>query len=245
MSEGQNQPGSSSVDPPDGVTVLSKVAGGNSSPPLAAMDEAHLIVLLRSGNEAAFASLFERHHTSMLRLARVYVPAAAVAEEVVQEAWLGVFRGLHQFKEKSSLKTWIFRILTNCAKTRALREGRSIPFSSMLDYEIQFNESAVEAHRFIPVDDPQGKGSWANYPQRWDNIPEECLLSQETRACIEHAVEVLPPVQRAVITLRDIEGWTSDEVCRFLEISEVNQRVLLHRARSKVRRALEQYFREE
>jgi RNA polymerase sigma-70 factor, ECF subfamily len=245
MSEGQNQPVSSSVNPPDGVTILSKVVGGNSSPPLASMDETHLIDLLRGGNEAAFVSLIERYHASMLRVAKLYVSANAVAEEVVQEAWLGVFRGLHQFKEKSSLKTWIFRILTNCAKTRALREGRSIPFSSMLDYEIQFNESAVEAHRFIPADDPQGKGSWATPPQRWDTLPEARLLSQETHACIELAVEALPPVQRTVMTLRDIEGWTSDEVCRFLEISEVNQRVLLHRARSKVRRALEQYFRGE
>lgn len=243
MSEGQNQP----ANPHDGATVLSKAADGNSSPSLASIDDAQLIKLLRGGNEAAFVALIERHHASMLRLARVYVSANAVAEEVVQEAWLGVLRGLPQFKEKSSLKTWIFRILTNCAKTRALREGRSIPFSSMQEYEseIQSNEPAVEGHRFIPADDPQGKGSWATHPQRWDNIPEERLLSQETHACIKHAVEALPPFQRAVITLRDIEGWTADEVCRSLEISEVNQRVLLHRARSKVRRALEKYFSEE
>ena len=244
MSEGQNQPGSSAGHSPDGVTVLSKVVDGNAPSP-SAMDEAHLITLLRSGNEVAFASLIERYHAPMLRLARVYVSANAIAEEVVQEAWLGVFRGLHQFKEQSSLKTWIFRILTNCAKTRAQRESRSIPFSSMLDDEIQFNEPAVEAHLFIPADDPQGKGSWVSSPQRWDNIPEDRLLSQETRACIEQAVEALPPVQRTVITLRDIEGWTSDEVCHSLAISEVNQRVLLHRARSKVRRTLEKYFSEE
>ena len=238
MSEGQNQP----ANPSEGATVLSNAADGNASLLLASMDDGHLIEFLRDGNEAAFVALIERYHAPMLRLAKVYVAANAVAEEVVQEAWLGVFRGLHQFQEKSSLKTWIFRILTNCAKTRALREGRSIPFSSMLDNEIQFNEPAVEAHRFIPADDPQGKGAWATNPPRWDNIPEERLLSQETHACILHAVEALPAGQRAVITLRDIEGCTSDEVCRFLEISEVNQRVLLHRARSKVRRALEKYF---
>lgn len=241
MSEGQNQP----TNLPDGVTVLSKVVDGNSSPPLATRDDAHLIELLRSGNEAAFVSLIERHHASMLRLARMYVSAHAVAEEVVQEAWLGVFRGLPQFKEKSSLKTWIFRILTNCAKTRALREDRSIPFSAMLDNETRFNEPAVEAQRFIPANDPQGKGAWASFPQGWDNIPEARLLSQETRIYIDHAVEALPPGQRTVITLRDIEGWTSEEVCHSLEISEVNQRVLLHRARSKVRHALEKYFSEE
>ena len=241
MSDGQNQPANS----PDGVTVLPEVAGGHAPPPLASMEDAHLIELLRSGDEAAFTALIDHYNASMLRLARVYVSTNAVAEEVVQEAWLGMFRGLHQFQERSSLKTWIFRILTNCAKTRALREGRSIPFSSLVDYETQFHEPAVEAQRFIPADDPQGKGSWATFPSSWDTIPEDRLLSQETYACIGQAIEALPPGQRAVITLRDIEGWTSEEVCPFLEISEINQRVLLHRARSKVRRALEKYFSEE
>lgn len=241
MSEGQNQP----TNLPDGVTVLSKVVDGNSSPPLATRDDADLIELLRSGNEAAFVALIERYHVRMLRLARVYVSSNAVAEEVVQEAWLGVLHGLQQFQERSSLKTWIFRILTNCAKTRALREARSIPFSAMLDDEARFNEPAVEAQRFIPADDPQGKGTWASFPRSWDNIPEARLLSQETRNYIDHAIEALLPGQRMVITLRDIEGWTSEEVCHLLEISEVNQRVLLHRARSKVRHALEKYFSEE
>lgn len=241
MSEGQNQP----TNLPDGVTVLSKVVDGNSSSPLVTREDADLIELLRSGNEAAFVALIERYHVRMLRLARVYVSSNAVAEEVVQEAWLGMFRGLHEFQERSSLKTWIFRILTNCAKTHALRESRSIPFSAMVDDETRFNEPAVEAQRFIPADDPQGKGAWAAFPQSWDNIPEARLLSQETRIYIDHAVEALPPVQRMVITLRDIEGWTSEEVCHSLEISEVNQRVLLHRARSKVRHALEKYFSEE
>lgn len=245
MSDGQKQPANSSVNPPDGVTVLAKGVTSNSSIPLALVNDTHLLEMLRNSNEAAFVVLIDHYHASMFRLAKVYVSTNAVAEEVVQEAWLGVLRGIHQFQEKSSLKTWIFRILTNCAKTRALREGRSIPFSSMPDYETQFNEPAVDAHRFIPADDPHGKGFWIIYPQRWDNIPEDRLLSQETRACINHAIEALSPVQRMVITLRDIEGWTSDEVCRFLDLSEANQRVLLHRARSKVRSALEQYFSEE
>ena len=245
MSEGQNQSASSSVNSPDGVTILSKGVTGNSSIPLASIDDGQLIEMLRLGNEAAFVALINRHHASMFRLAKVYVSTNAIAEEVVQEAWLGVLRGLHQFQEKSSLKTWIFRILTNCAKTRALREGRSIPFSSIPDYETQFQEPSVDAHRFTPPNDPQGKGIWTIYPQRWDNTPEDRLLSQETRACIDHAIEALSPDQRMVITLRDIEGWTSIEVCRFLKLSEANQRVLLHRARSKVRSALEQYLSEE
>ena len=245
MSEGQKQPASPSINSPDEVTVLAKDVTSNSSMPLPLVNDTHLLAMLRDGNEAAFVVLIDRYHASMFRLAKVYVSTNAVAEEVVQEAWLGVLRGIHQFQEKSSLKTWIFRILTNCAKTRALREGRSIPFSSISDYETQASEPAVDAHRFMPADDPQGRGSWTIYPQRWDNIPEDRLLSQETRACINHAIAALSPGQRMVITLRDIEGWTSEEVCRFLDLSEANQRVLLHRARSKVRSALEQYFNEE
>ena len=245
MSDGQKQSTHSSVNPPDGATVLANDVTTHSSIPLSLVSDIHLLEMLRNGNEAAFVVVIDRYHASMFRLAKVYVSTNAVAEEVVQEAWLGVLRGIHQFQEKSSLKTWIFRILTNCAKTRALREGRSIPFSSMHDYETQFNEPAVDAHRFTPEDDPHGKGSWTIFPQRWDTIPEARLLSQETRACINHAIEALPPVQRMVITLRDIEEWTSDEVRRFLDLSEANQRVLLHRARSKVRSALEQYFNEE
>ncbi len=242
MNTEPNRPASLS----DGVIVEPEAAeSSHSSIPREAANDIHLLEMLRHGNEAAFVSLIDRYYTSMLRLALVYVPTKAVAEEVVQEAWLGVLQGLRRFEGRSSLKTWIFRILTNCAKTRALREGRSIPFSSMPNYEAQFHEPAVDPERFIPPDDPQGKGRWATYPQTWDSIPEACLLSQETQAYIERAIEALLPSQRAVITLRDIEGWTSDEVCRLLEISQANQRVLLHRARSKVRRALERYLGEE
>ena len=141
---------------------------------------------------------------------------------------MGVLSGLKRFEGRSSLKTWIFRILTNCAKTRAQREGRSIPFSSLP--ELDSNEPAVDPDRFRSADQ-----QWVSFPQSWDEIPEERILSDETRAYIEGAIEALPPDQREVITLRDIEGWTAEETCSFLGVSEANQLVLLHRARSKVR----------
>ena len=157
---------------------------------------------------------------------------------------MGVISGLKRFEGRSSLKTWIFRILTNCAKTRALREGRSVPFSSLPEFDSNASEPAVDPDRFLSADQ-QWVGQWVSFPRSWDEIPEERILSDETRAYIEGAIEALPPSQREVITLRDIEGWTAEETCSFLGVSEANQRVLLHRARSKVRQALEQYFEEE
>jgi RNA polymerase sigma-70 factor (ECF subfamily) len=174
----------------------------------------------------------------------VYVRAWAVAEEVVQETWMAVLEGLNRFEGRSSLKTWLFRILTNCAITRAQRESRSIPFSSLLEHNADFSEPAVEPDRFLPAD-RQWPGHWVSFPSNWEEMPEERLLSQETHACLERAIEALPPNQREIIILRDIEGWTSEETCSFLVISEGNQRVLLHRARSKVRNVLEKYFEEE
>ena len=211
--------------------------------PVAFTDESRLIEMLRNGDEDAFVSLIERHHRTMLRLAMIYVSEAAVAEDVVQEAWLGVLRGLNRFEGRSSLKTWIFRILTNCAKTRALREKRSVTFSSLSDPEVNFDEPAVDPDRFLPPDSP-APGGWISPPANWDEIPEKRFLSQETHTYIISAIAALPSGQRTVITLHDIEGWPSGEICNVLGISETNQRVLLHRARSKVRRALEQYFDE-
>ena len=210
---------------------------------VASTDESLLIEMLRNGDEDAFVSLIERYHTTMLRLAMIYVSERVVAEDVVQEAWLGVLRGLDRFEGRSSLKTWIFRILTNCAKTRALRERRSVTFSSLSDLEVNFDEPAVDPDRFLPADS-RTPGHWVSPPANWDEIPEERFLSQETHACIISAIEALPPGQRTVITLHDIESWASKEICSVLAISETNQRVLLHRARSKVRRALEQYLDE-
>jgi len=186
----------------------------------------------------------ERYSPSMLRIASLYTPSRAVAEDVVQETWLGVLQGLDRFEGRSSLKTWIFRILTNRAKTRGQRERRSIPFSSLADRETDPSEPAVDPSRFQSDDDRFPHG-WASPPASWDEVPEERLLSTETLSKVEEAIAELPEMQRLVITLRDIEGWSSQEVCNFLDISETNQRVLLHRARSKVRRALEEYLASE
>ena len=207
-------------------------------------DDLHLIEQLRNGNQDAFMVLIDRYATAMLRLAMVYVRVWAVAEEVVQETWMGVLEGLGRFEGRSSLKTWMFRILTNCAKTRAQREGRSIPFSSLEDNDTDHAEYTVDPGRFLPVDH-QWPGYWISFPSNWEEMPEDRMLSQETYACIHHAIETLPPKQREIIILRDMEGWNAEETCSFLGISVVNQRVLLHRARSKVRGMLEKYFEED
>ena len=227
----------------DVATAQRTITGANPATVVASADDLHLIEQLRSGNEAAFVSLIDRYAPTMLRLAMVYVTAWAVAEEVVQETWMAVLEGLNHFEGRSSLKTWMFRILTNRAITRAQREGRSIPFSSLSDYYTVLVEPAVDPDRFLPADH-QWSGHWVSFPANWQEMPEDRLLSQETRACIHRAIEALPPNQREIIILRDIEGWTSEETCSFLGISEGNQRVLLHRARSKVRNALEKYFQE-
>jgi RNA polymerase sigma-70 factor, ECF subfamily len=204
-------------------------------------DEQRLVASLRVGDESAFEMLIDRYHGPLLRLAMLYVPSRAVAEEVVQETWLGVLQGLARFEGRSSLKTWIFRILTNRARTRGQREGRGIPFSAIGNPESDAAEPSVEADRFFPPEHASA-GHWTSLPHNWEALPEERLIGQETRAQIQQAINALPASQREVITLRDVEGWTSEEVCNVLEITETNQRVLLHRARSKVRRALEQYL---
>ncbi len=228
----------------DVAIVQHTINGTNLAGVVASADDLYLIEQLRSGNEAAFVALIDRYATAMLRLAMVYVTAGAVAEEVVQETWLAVLEGLNRFEGRSSLKTWMFRILTNCAKTRAQREGRSIPLSSLSDMDTDYPEYAVDPDRFLPADH-QWSGHWVSFPANWEDMPEDRTLSQEIRACIDRAIEALPPNQRQVITLRDIEAWKAEETCAFLSISEVNQRVLLHRARSKVRGVLEKYFEEE
>jgi RNA polymerase sigma-70 factor (ECF subfamily) len=223
-------------------TVLEKHQEGTGSSGASA-DDWHLIGLLRGGDETAFVSLIDSYYSAMLPLALVYVATRAVAEEVVQETWVAVLEGLHRFEGRSSLKTWIFRILTNRAKTRAQREGRSIPFSSIADMNVDDAEPAVDPDRFRPAG-TQWAGGWKSFPATWEELPEERVLSQETRNCIEKAIATLPPNQREIIILRDIEGWSAEETCHALNISEGNQRVLLHRARSKVRGVLEKYFTE-
>jgi RNA polymerase sigma-70 factor, ECF subfamily len=195
--------------------------------------DADTVAALRRGDERAFEALVERYHRALLHVAMRYISNQAVAEEVVQETWLGVLQSLDRFEGRSSLKTWLFRILTNRAKTRGIRERRSVPFSALQSADADAAEPTVDPAEFDP-----DSGRWLRSPQSWERAPEEQVLTQETRACIQRAVDALPANQRAVISLRDIEGWNSDEVCQLLGITEANQRVLLHRARSKVRQAL-------
>ena len=195
-----------------------------------------LVTRLRAGNEAAFMALVDRYGALMLRIALSHVPSVAVAEEVVQETWLGVLSGIDGFEGRSSLKTWILRILTNRAKTRGERERRTVPFSCLAPEDD--DGPAVDPDRFQGPGD-RYPGGWASFPESW---PEERLLARETLACVQDAIRALPSRQQDVIILRDVEGWTSEEVCEALELSEGNQRVLLHRGRSRVRAALERYL---
>jgi RNA polymerase sigma-70 factor (ECF subfamily) len=204
-------------------------------------EDARVVEALRAGDETVFEQLMREYYSSLLRVALIYVPTRAVAEDVVQDTWIGVLNGIGRFEGRSSLKTWIFRILTNIAKTRGQREGRTLPFSA-LERPEGVPEPAVEPDRFLPPDHPRWPGHWASKPTPW---PEERLLAGETREVIGRAIEQLPPAQRAVITLRDVQGWDAEETRNALGVSETNQRVLLHRARSKVRRALEEYLSEE
>jgi RNA polymerase sigma-70 factor (ECF subfamily) len=194
-----------------------------------------LLARLRAGDEAAFMTLVDRYGALMLRVALMHVRSRAVADEVVQEAWLGVIRGLDRFEGRSSLKTWILRIVANLARTRGVREQRSVPLSALED------EPSVDPRRFRPPDD-RYPGGWAVPPHAWARLPEESLVADETLRLVHEAIGRLPARQQEVITLRDVEGWDSDEVCAALDLTEGNQRVLLHRARSKVREELERYF---
>ena len=203
--------------------------------------EAQLLKALRSGDENAFATVVDKYSGSLVGLAMAYVPSRAVAEEVVQETWLGVLEGLSRFEGRSSFKTWLFRILTNRAKTRGQRESRYEPFASKSGPGDESHDPAVEPDRFVKT------GFWVDHwaapPDAWDEkTPERLLLSKEGLEQIEKAIQRLPVTQQQVITLRDIEGLTSKEICNILDVSETNQRVLLHRARSRVRQTLEQYL---
>jgi RNA polymerase sigma-70 factor, ECF subfamily len=199
-------------------------------------EDRELVQRLRDGDESAFMELIDRYGAMMLRVAQMYVRDRATAEEVVQETWLAVLNGIDRFEERSSLKTWIFRILTNRAKTRGARDGRMVPFSALAGAED--DEPAVDPDRFFGPDSAT-PGAWSAPPRAW---PEDVLLGREALDVIQMAIEELPDAQREVIRLRDVEGWTPMEVADALEISDGNQRVLLHRARSKVRAAPEQYL---
>jgi RNA polymerase sigma-70 factor (ECF subfamily) len=201
--------------------------------------DSRLLVALRAGDEEAFAALVRRHHASMKRVARMYVSTDAVAEEVVQEAWLAAIGGLERFEQRASLKTWLFHILANKAKTRGTRERRSVPFASLATGD---DAPAVAPERFQGEGDAW-PGHWATPPRPWED-PERRLQSLEAREFLRAAIGALPDVQQAVLTLRDVEGLEADEVCRLLDLSDGNQRVILHRARARVRNELEGYFQE-
>lgn len=200
------------------------------------MTDAQVIEALRRGDEAAFTSLVDRYHRSLVRLANVVVHDRAIAEDVAQDAWMGFLLSLPRFEGRSSVKTWLFAILQNCARARSRGEGRAITFS---DAGLEFaGAPSVHPERF-QAEGQRWPGHWADPPEAW---PEEHALGDEVRQCIQRAVDRLPRRQRLVVTLRDIEGWSSDEVCAALGVTEGNQRVLLHRARSAVRGELERYF---
>jgi RNA polymerase sigma-70 factor (ECF subfamily) len=183
--------------------------------------------------------LLERHQAAMLRVARMYVSSHAVAEEVVQEAWLGIIKGLDRFEGRSSLRTWMYRIVANIAKTRGRAEGRSVPFSSLAGDEE--TDTGIDPAWFQDADG-RFPGAWRAFPEDWSGIPEDRLLGGETLRRIGQAIASLPPMQAEVIRLRDVLGWSSEEVRNALDLSETNQRVLLHRARSRVRRELDAYL---
>jgi RNA polymerase sigma-70 factor (ECF subfamily) len=205
------------------------------------VSESELVAALRAGDEAAFAGLVRRHHRSLVRLAMSFVRSEAIAEEVTQETWLAVMRGLDGFEGRSSLKTWIFHILCNQARSRGIKEQRSVPFSALEADEAQ--GPTVDRGRFRGDGDTFA-GYWTTVPFAWWGLPEERVSQAETRQVVERTLAGLPARQRQVVSLRDVEGWSADEVCAALGVSEANQRVLLHRGRAQIRAVVEAHFAE-
>ncbi len=205
--------------------------------------ERALIDALRAGDEAAFLALVERHTPAMQKLARAYVRDDAAAEDVVQDAWVGVLRGIAAFEGRSSLKSWILTIVVNRAKTRGVRDARTIPFSALAHDEATRDDPSVSADHFATPGE-EWPGHWRAEPAPWGDRPEERLLSDELRGHIDRAIDALPPAQRAVVLLRDVGGVDTVSICNVLELSETNVRVLLHRGRAKVRRHLDPYVAE-
>jgi RNA polymerase sigma-70 factor (ECF subfamily) len=194
-----------------------------------------LVEALRRHDDRAFATLVDRYHAALVRLAMIYVEDRAAAEDVVQEAWLGALRGIDRFAGRASLRTWLFGILVNCARASRRKTARAVTFTDLGEPR---DEPTVDAGRFRPAGH-RWEGHWSVPPREW---PEERLLSEEIGSELERALARLPARQRAVLTLRDIEGWTATDICRLFDISEVNERVLLHRARAHVRREIESYL---
>jgi RNA polymerase sigma-70 factor (ECF subfamily) len=202
-------------------------------------EDAQLVEALRRGDEQAFMELVDRYQASLLKVALTYLGDKSSAQEVVQDTWLGVLQGLPRFEARSSLKTWIFGILMNSIRKHRKREARA-PIPTVLeDQQSAHDEPAVDQRRFA------SNRHWSAPPASWSSLPETRLLSGETLGLLRAAILALPENQRAVITLRDVEGMSSAEACNVLALSETNQRVLLHRARSRLRRALEPYLADE
>lgn len=200
--------------------------------------EAEELAALRRGDQAAFVALVRRLHPSMVRVATSYVSSREVGEEVAQDTWVAVLEELDRFEGRSSLRTWIFRILTNQAKTRGARERRSTPFSA-LAVQRESADLALAPEAFLDRNH-RWAGHWAVPVHSWD-LPEDHLLSEELGEVIQQAVDALPPAQRAVVVLRDGQSLTAREVCDLLGVTEANQRVLLHRGRVRVREAIGEY----
>jgi len=207
-------------------------------------DDIQILERLRAGDEAAFMNLVDRYAVAMQRIARAYVRDDATAEDVVQEAWVGVLRGLPTFEGRSSLRGWIFTIVVNRAKSRGVREARSVPFSALARDEAERDDPSVAADRFAGPGERWPR-HWRDEPAPWGERPDERLLSRELRARIDAAIDALPPAQRTIVILRDIAGQPTQDVCNALQLTETNVRVLLHRARAKIRRALDPYLAQE
>jgi RNA polymerase sigma-70 factor (ECF subfamily) len=209
------------------------------------VDETALVRALRQGDRDAFATLVDAHSSWMMRIALSHLSSRASAEDAVQEAWLRCLRGLDAFEGRSALKSWLFVIVTNCARRRAERDARSVPFSELARREAERAESTPLEDRFFDDSHPRWPGGWTTFSHGWERLPEERLLAAEVSARIESAAAGLPDGQRAVFLLRDVEGWSSEDVCTALGISGSNQRVLLHRARHAVRAVLQDCVEED
>lgn len=196
-----------------------------------------LVDALRAGDERVFADLVDRYSPGMLAVARRYVGSREVAEDVVQDTWIALLTGLDRFEGRASLRTWLFRVLVNIAKTRGVREKRTTPFDASVDG----SSPTVPPDRFQSGGD-RWPGHWVRFPAPWVDSPERSLLAAETLALVRAELDRLPEQQRLVVAMRDVEGYASDEVCALLELSAVNQRVLLHRGRARLRAALADYF---